>query len=200
MPAERRFLRDNAFLVAAVALPLIVVGFFLVASVVPRWLVPPPGYDLLLRASGPYDQSRPRVAVEFRVRDGRVEAVARPTSTTVYSQPAELFLFEHETLNVRRIPFDLPDLKEGDPPSTIPIAALAGRRVVAETKAPDGYELQTGSRGGSGIVGELFGMGRYDYQVVLVKGGRVVPVSLPGPYEYRYSVSAVGWVLEDGAR
>jgi len=191
-----RPLRDNAFLVAAVALPLIVVAFFLVATAIPRWLVPPPAHDLLLRASGPWDQGRPRVTVEFKVRDGQVEAIVRPAAPNSYPQPAELFLFEHETMNVRKIPFDLPDLKESDDPTTVVIDALAGRRVLPQTHAPDGYRLETLRRGGSGIVGDLFGMARYDSGLVLVNRGRTVPVSVPGPYAYHYSMVAVGWVVD----
>ena len=36
-----RFLRENAFLAAAVILPLIVVVLFVLASIVPRWVVTP---------------------------------------------------------------------------------------------------------------------------------------------------------------
>jgi hypothetical protein len=43
-----RFVRDNPFLAAAVALPLVVVLFFLLSAALPRWTVPP-RYDLLLR-------------------------------------------------------------------------------------------------------------------------------------------------------
>jgi hypothetical protein len=196
--AAGRTLRDNAFLVAAVALPLLVVAFFLVATAVPRWLVPPPAHDLLLRAYGPYDQGRPRVSVEFKVRDGRVEATFRPSPPQTYPQPAELFLFEHQTMNVRKIPFDMPDLKEGDDPRTVVIEALAGRQVLPQTHAPDGYRLDNRASGGSGLVGDLFGMGRYDHGIVLVNRGRVVPIAFPGPYAYRYGVEAIGWIADDG--
>jgi len=197
MGRSDRFLRDNAFLVAAVSLPLVVVGFFLLSSAVPRWLVPAPAYDLLLRGTGPYDQSRPRVAVDFRVRDGRVEATVRPIPANGYPQPAALFLFDHRTLNVREIPVDLPsDLAENDPPRTIVIDAFTGRQVVAQAKAPDGYGLETRNYRGTGLVGDLFGMGRYDQTVALVNKGRVVPIALPLPYEDHFPVSTVGWLVD----
>jgi hypothetical protein len=195
---ERRFLRDNAFLFAAIALPLLVVGFFALATVLPRWLVPPPAHDLLIRASGPYDQGRPRVTVEFKVRDGRVEAVVRPAPAMTYPQPPELFLFDHETLNVRKLPLDLPELHENDPPATLVVDALAGRRVVADTRAPDGYVVETRTRSGTGIVGELFGMNRYDSGLAVANRGRVVRVPMPNPYDSYYSATAVGWVLDEG--
>jgi hypothetical protein len=91
------FLRKNAFLVAAVSLPVVVVGFFLLSTAIPRWLVPPPAYDLLLRSGRPYEPSGPRIAVDFYVRDGRVEAVVRPVPANTYSQLPALWLFDHRS-------------------------------------------------------------------------------------------------------
>ena len=197
-PGSTRFLRDNVFLVAAVSLPVLVVGFFLLSSAIPRWRVPPPAYDLLIRA-GEYDQTTQGASIDLEVRDGAVQATARPVPTTLYVQRLTLWLFDHKTLKVRRIPVDLPDLKEGDAAKTFPVGALAGRRVVTTTNAPDGYELRTpGSQGGAGIVGELFGMRSHSQRVALVNRGRVVPIELPSPYEYYSPVVFVGWVLDEG--
>jgi hypothetical protein len=73
--AQGGFFRNNAFLAAAVALPVLVVGFFLLATAIPRWTVPPPTYDLVFRVGKPYDQPRPQVSVEFKVEDGRLQAI-----------------------------------------------------------------------------------------------------------------------------
>lgn len=200
MAGRGRFLRENTFLVAAALLPLVVVGFFLIAAAVPRWLVAPPAYDLLLRTSGSSDQTRPRVVVDFAVRDGRVEATVRGLPATAYPQVPALFLFDHQTMTVREVPFDLPvNLTELDPPVTVAVSALAGRRVLAQARAPDGYELATGRHRSTGLVGDLFGMGRSSWRVSLVNKGRVVEISLPA-HEYGYGVSAVGWVLDEGSR
>src|SRR6188474_2962219 len=59
----RRFVRQNAFLVAAVALPLVVIIFFLLAAAIPRWTVAPPAFDLVLRGTS-YEQPAPRVSLE----------------------------------------------------------------------------------------------------------------------------------------
>jgi hypothetical protein len=199
MRGSGRFLKENAFLVAAVSLPVVVVGFFLLASVIPRWVVAPPAYDLLLRAGGPYDQKYPRVAVDFRARNGRVEAIVRPLPPNVYPQPSALLLFDHQTMSVREISVDLPaNLAENDPPRTIVIDAFPGRQVLAQAKAPDGYELDIRSRRGPGIIGELFGMGRYDQRASLVNRGRVVPIALPSPYWSQPPAYAVGWLVGEG--
>jgi hypothetical protein len=195
--AVGRFVRQNAFLVAAVALPLLVVVFFLLAAAIPRWTVPRPAYDLVLRGTS-YDQPTPRVSVEFDVREGRVQATVRVAPANSYPSRATLFMFDHETMKVTRIQVDVPDMKDGDPPRTFVVPALEKRRVISTTTAPDGYELQMRSGGGSGIVGDLFGMGRYDRGASLVNRGRVVSLTLPPPFEYYSPVYALGWVDDDG--
>lgn len=198
-----RLLRDNAFLVAAVLLPVLVVGLFLVASAIPRWTVPAPSYDLVLRASGPYDPAGPRVGVEFNVRGDRVHATVRPLPANSYGQPAGLFLFDRATMEVRQVPFELPaDLQEDDMSRTVAVDALAGRHVVPGATAPDGYVLEVRSGRGPGIVGEVFGMGAGRQRAVLVKEGRVVPIELPPPYNLRSHPppSAVGWIVDEGSR
>ncbi|HSC26178.1 MAG TPA: hypothetical protein VLD67_02830 [Vicinamibacterales bacterium] len=193
-----RFLRDNAFLVAAAALPIVVVGFFLLVTAVPRWMVPPPAYDLLLRAST-YDQSGPRVAVELSVRHETLQATVRPLSANASPQRVTLWLFDHRTLDIRQVPLDLPEPIEGEPSRTVAVKALSGRRVLAQTRAPDGYEFQTRVRGSPGIVGELFGMRRYDHAVAIVNRGRIVPIEMPSSNGYQSPVF-VGWLAGEEGR
>jgi len=202
MADRGRFLRENAFLLAAVLLPLVVIGFFLVATAIPRWVVPAPAYDLLMRRAGAYDQTAPRVAVDFVVRDERVEARVRalPAAAGAYPEIPKLFLFDHKTMNVREVPVDLPAIaSEGDPVATVTISALAGRRVLAQTKAPDGYTLNTPSYSSPGLFGGLFGMGSHGEKISLVNKGRVIAITFPSP-QYGYSVSAVGWLTNEGSR
>jgi hypothetical protein len=200
--ATAAFLRKNAFLVAAVALPALVAALFLIASAIPQWTVPPPAYDLVLRVARPYDAARSRVTVEFAVRDGRVEATVRPAPDNAYVQSWALLLFDHETAAVQEIPLDeLPaSMADGVEARTIVLDVLAGRRVSAQPAAPDGYELRTGARGGTGLIGDVFGMGRYRQNTALVNRGRVVPLELPSPFQdpYQSAVHAIGWVLDEG--
>lgn len=190
-----RILRDNAFLIAAVALPAVVVALFLLASAVPRWTVADPAYDLLVRVGGPYDQTLPKVAVDFNVRDGRVEAVVRGLHVNGYPQLASLFVIDHHTLNVQPVTFELPrDLKEGDEPRIIAIELPRGQRVTPGSRMPDGYELDTRSGRGGGLVGDIFGMNRYQPDTVLVNKGRVIAITLPSPYRYQSPATALGWL------
>src|SRR4249920_2312039 len=80
------WLRDNLFLAAAVLLPVVVLSFFLLASAVPRWMVAPPAYDLVFRVSPQFNDGRPRLSVDYAVRDGRVEATVRPVAANGYPE------------------------------------------------------------------------------------------------------------------
>ena len=77
---------------------------------------------------------------------------------------------------------------------------LEGRRIVTTPAAPDGYRFETRSRRGPGILGDLFGMRRYDQGIVLVNRGRVVPLVPPAGHEYLSPVTALGWIVPEGAR
>jgi hypothetical protein len=118
----------------------------------------------------------------------------------MYPSRATLFLFDHRTMKASRIAVEVPDMKEGELPRTFVVPALAKLHVLATATAPDGYELKFRSSGGTGIVGDLFGMGHHDRNVSLVNRGRVVSVALPPPYEYYSPVAALGWVITDGQR
>ena len=200
MPQESgRFLRDNAFLVAAVALPVVIVGLFLLTTAIPRWTVPPPSFDLLLRTSE-YEHPGPIVYVDFVVRDARLHASIRKAEPNSYAPRAKLWLFDHATMSSREIAFDLPrELGPGESTRTVPIDALAARRVVTDPRAPDGYELQNRTQRGTGLLGDLFGMGRSGESVSLVNRGRVIPVKTSAPHSYQ-SPQFVGWLIDEGSR
>jgi hypothetical protein len=119
-------------------------------------------------------------------------------------QPPALFLVEHATMIAREIELDLPaSMPENDPPTTIVVGAFAGREVLAQPVAPDGYQLEERNQGGPGLVGEVFGMNRYDRRPAIVNRGRVVSITLPARYRFLSSVQAVGWAVpaqNDGQR
>ncbi|MEO7191910.1 MAG: hypothetical protein ABI051_12715 [Vicinamibacterales bacterium] len=185
--------RSSAFLAAAVALPVLVVLVFLVASAIPRWTTPPPTYDLLLRADGGYQPAAGQVIVTFRVRAGRLEADLQPATPNSYPPQPALFLFDHRTQDVREVRVDLPPhLEPGETARTVVLDALNGRRVLDGPAAPDGYAFDYRYRRGPGLVGDLFGMNRYDGRAAVVKGNRVVRLVIPA--ENRYAIEPIGWL------
>jgi hypothetical protein len=197
---SKSFLRENAFIVAAVVLPVLVAIFFLAASAVPRWTVPPPAYDLIVKVARPYDGSPSKVTVDFSVRNNRIEATLRPVPPNAYAMKWALLHVDHDTLAAREVPFEAPSaLNEGETERTAVVGAIEGTPVSAAATAPDGYALQTRTNSGPGLVGELFGMRSYRQSVALVGRGRTVVIELPAPYREPYqTVSALGWVVDPG--
>src|SRR5688500_20135951 len=161
--AVKKFLRENLVLVAAFGLPGAVAALFLVAMAIPKWTVLLPQHDLVMSIER-WDATPSEVFVTFAARGGRLEADLRPLVKPdnpavgiVYPQKWALLLFDHQAMEVRELPLDLPKSLSDGETRTVPIAALAGRRIVPGDDAPDGYRvssLNTGSSGG-GIVGEL---------------------------------------------
>jgi len=184
---------DNLFLIAAVALPAIVVSLFLVASAIPRWTVPPPRYDLLVRSDVASTPAAQQVVTTLRVRDGEVVAELQPAAPNTYPQRPVLLLFDHRTQTTSEVPLDVPSaLDPGETLRVVPVAALAGRRVVATTLSPDGYAFDMSHRHGPGLMGELFGAHRYDSNAAIAKDGRVIRIVTAQPYAY--SVQPVAWL------
>ena len=195
-----RFLRDNAFLVAAVSLPLVVVVVFLLLTAIPKWTVPSPQHDLLLYTTD-YDRQGARLAVELLVRDETLQATVRPVLADSYPPRVRLWRFDHRAQSTTEIPLDLPtDTGGGEPPRTHVVEALRGRRIVTATKAPDGYEFRTPTHRGPGLIGDVFGMRRYDQRAVIVKGAAGSSGSrsrrrISTPHRY----SSGGWRIERSA-
>lgn len=194
-----RFLRENAFLVAAIALPLVVVGFFLLATAIPRWTVPLPSHDLLF-TTGDHREPRRPVTLEVAVVDGRLEAIARPAAEHSHPPRLTLWRFDHQTLSVREIPITVPDLPAGEASRTLDVEALASHRILAESRAPDGYEVRRDDRSRPGFVGELFGMRRYNRDLSIERGGRVVRIEVPSRQDSWSSPTFLGWIVDGEAR
>lgn len=191
----QRWFRDNAFLVAAVALPLLVVGVFLLLTAIPKWTVAPPQYDLLVYTSD-YDRQGSRIAMDLSVRDGALQATVRPVLADTYPPRVRLWRFDHHTMSTTEIPVDLPAETPGDElPRTFAVDALRGRRIVTDSRASDGYEFRTPSNGGPGLIGDVFGMRRHDNRAVIVNRGRVVQIKIPAPNQYASPVF-LGWLSD----
>ena len=208
IPSVKKFLRENFVLVAAFALPGAVAALFLGAMAIPRWTVALPQHDLVMSIER-WDSTPSEVFVNFVVRDGRLEADLRPVTKPdnpavgiVYPQRWALLLFDHQAMQVREVPLDLPKTLAVGETRTVAIEALAGRRIVPGGDAPDGYRvssLNTGSSGG-GIVGDVFGMNRrYQRGVAVAKSGRTVQLQLPAPHRESYgTIHTIGWIADDG--
>jgi hypothetical protein len=191
-----RFVRDNAFIVAAVLLPAVVIVFFLLFTIVPQWMVPSPRYDLLVQTVQ-YDGNQRPMNVEVFVRDERLQVSLRPRGETMYPPKVRVWRVDHATLAASEITIPVPDEVPASASTTV-VDALRNERVITDVKAPDGYQVETATHRGAGLVGDLFGMRRYDQGLVITNRGRLISIKVPSENAYQ-APTFVGWMVPQGS-
>jgi hypothetical protein len=196
--AMRQFFRDNVLIVIGIALPLLVVAFFVIASRLPQAYVDPPQHDLLLLTQyGGYDARS--VRLEILVNAGRLQVRAHKSPANAqapYVGPSpRLFLWSHETRSAHEVALPLPnDLASlADGAEIPPPPELAGRQLSTELVSPDGYELRTNGYGGDGLFGLFFARTRP--RTLIAKGGAAQAIALPGEVPY-WGTQFLAWIVE----
>jgi len=194
----KNFLRKNLMIVVSVSLPLLVVIFFALASVLPGLYSTPPAHDLLLSLRGRDTSKTSKVKLNLIVREGRLKAVVSKAEKSNYDNNPRLFRFDHLSGNVSEVIIPLPEkISKFSKESEISIPELEGLKVSEALEAPDGYEFR-GRRGGAGIITELFGGRRSRTDVSISKNGAIVRVRLPTSDYWYNDVHFVGWIIERG--
>lgn len=200
------WLKRNLVLVSGIVLPVLLVAGFMVLQGAPRLLADPPGYDFLV-AGYSYDAGPVRAfEVSFEVREQRLVGRVAPLAEGaggVHRQPARLFRYSVADHSFSEITYELPaGLDELASAITFDIPKTAGLRVDTASRSPDGFLFEfAGYRGRGGLLGEMFGMGRYDSQHVLSRDGAQFEVPNPGGSRdyYGQELQFLGWVIgEDG--
>lgn len=194
----KTFLRKNLMIVVSVALPLLLILLFALASLLPRLYTDPPAYDLLLTFQGVSTARTAQVKIDLTVTNGRVKAVASRVHDTYSGNYPRLYRYSHVTGEVTELSIPTPeDLGEVSDGMVIPIPELEGLRVSDKLRAPDGYEFNSGRRGG-GFMTEMFGAARQRNDVRISKNGAVVRVRLPDSDYWYGGGRFLGWVLDGG--
>ena len=191
-----KHIRQNPMIAAGILLPLIIVVFFLLATAIPRWLVAPPEYDFVFTVPE-HNPSRRDVELTIDVVDNRLRARLFKKND-YYRGIARLYVFEHETQDVREISINIPgDLESFEDGAEIIVPEFADRSISTNREAPDGYELLGPGYGrGDNLMTALFG-GHRRYQLSIHKAGAVVEIPSTGDHRnYYYSATFLGWVTK----
>lgn len=192
----RTFLRDNLMIVVSIALPLLVVVFFALASVLPGLYSTPPAFDLLISLQDRSSAKTSPVKISLVVKDQKLTALVGKSDNPGYEYNPRLFRYDHLTGEVVEVGIPLPEnIAELTGGSEIPIPGFAELRISDALRAPDGYEFR-GRRRGGGIMTELFGGSRNRTDVTIAKNGAIIRVRLPSSDYWYNDVRLVGWVIE----
>jgi len=192
----KTFLRENMMIVVSIALPLLVVIFFALASVLPGLYSTPPAYDLLLTFQDRSNAKTPQVKISLVVKNERLRAIIVKSDNPGYGNNLRLFRYDHSTAEVVEISIPIPEnVAEFDEGAEIPITGFEELRISEKLRAPDGYEFR-GRRRGGGLMTEMFGGARNRTDVSIAKNGAIVRVRLPASDYWYNDVRFVGWVIE----
>jgi len=192
----KNFLRENLMIVVSIVLPLLVVLFFGLASVIPNLYSTPPAHDLLLSLQDRSTAKTSPVKIGLVVEEEKLKALVVKSDNPGYEQNPRLFRYDHLSGEVLEVSIPLPvnivDMNEG---FEIPIPGFAQLRISDALRAPDGYEFR-GRRRGGGFMTELFGGSRNRTDVSISKNGAIIRIDLPASDYWYNDVRLVGWVIE----
>lgn len=192
----KSFLRKNLMIVVSIALPLLVVIFFALASVLPGLYAMPPAYDLLLTHQGRALATESPVRISLTVKGERLSATVSRSTGSIYGNNPRIFRYDHVSGEIRGINIPLPEniseLPEG---AEIPVPELASLRISNTFRAPDGYEFR-GYRRGGGLMTELFGGNRYRHDITIAKDGAIIRLRLPATDYWYNEVHFLAWVID----
>ncbi|MFN0009788.1 MAG: hypothetical protein ACKVXR_17985 [Planctomycetota bacterium] len=191
------FLKRHGFLVAGVALPILVVVVFVLARTLPRLWVADPLYDLVYAVRPGYAATPRTVDADVSVVDGRLRVRWMKTENAIYQGPLQLFRLNPASESVVEIPLLEPD-DLADAPGTRDsfLEGFGSFRVDSSPRSPDGYEFDGSAGGGSGLLSELFVNRHRRAHSVIRKSGRVIVLPRTDDSMYGYStVQFVGWLV-----
>lgn len=209
------WIRQNPFVVAALALPLLVIGFFLAATAIPALLVDDPQHDLLFAVQH-HDSSGGEFTLRYKVVDGQLSGEAQLKPANHYSGYQRLYRFDASDQSVREISPKIPEATRGalrerhghnainnsdadarTKPNQVEefvVAELSSEQLSTNTIAPDGYVFDNQYRGRRGLFGELFGVGSGRYTLAISKQGRTVGLRTQIQQYYFGNATFLGWV------
>src|SRR5262245_4352595 len=175
--AFKAFVRQNVVLVVGLALPVLVMAAFMLASGLPQQIADPPRYSLVFSSAdySPAAQAFP-VAPKFIVRDGALHAqftrMPRQPGGYVNSGWKKLYLYDAATTKVRELPFGLPaDVESIEVMREDPVDSARDLVLDTTLQAPDGYELTFGTRMNGGFFNEFLWRSRDTYGARLARKG-----------------------------
>ena len=197
--ASKNFIKNNFVLIVGLALPVLLMFGFMIASNLPDVITDPPKYDLIFTVPDS-SSNNPPIALKLTVnKDGILMAQYTRSRKENYSYNPwkKLYIYEAKTQKVRELPLPYPaDMDKIVETREEAVEATKGLKLDTTSESPDGYALSYDGYSRSGLIGEIFIGGNYSSEPRLRKGGSSVKLTPNNNRTYFYygSVEFVGWV------
>lgn len=199
----KNFIKKNLVLVIGLSLPVLLIAFFFLATVLPKSLSVPPQYDMLFSinhydypACAECNDWKKDIRIDLVVRDGILKAhISKVDSKNQNYYATRLLSYDGKSESVREIQYDMAKLADSTDGAEITLDETRYMVIDTASKSPDGYIFEGQYYGGGGLVTELFG-GGYRNHGYRIKKGAVGYKLPPFQNEYYYNnLKFIGWVV-----
>ena len=194
----KNFIKENFVLVVGLALPVLLIVLFFVASVLPKAIAVPPQYKMLFIETR-YDMNQNQhypYDADFFVKDGVLKAHVWKVQEQNGINRKKIMAYDGKTQTVLEIPYDLSKISAVQNQADIVLDEFKNMKLDSSNKAPDGYEFEGSGYNSSGMVTDLFGGGYRSSTPRIVKNAIVfkIPNNSNNNY-YSNNIQFLGWVI-----
>jgi hypothetical protein len=203
--SDNSFIKQNLALILGLALPVLLMAVFMVATIIPKMVIAPPSYNVVFSVPRYNDGQPVAVNVGLHVnKDGILTATYTPLdrdNKRLYGEWYNLYLFNAKTKKVENLDFPIPDDAGAITHSvTRPVAATKGMILSTAATSPDGYSFISNRYGHRrDFMFGFFGVSHASRTTRLVKDGASIPLPVGGLARYPYSSgnsTFIGWVTD----
>ncbi len=190
----KNFVKENLVLVIGLALPVLLIVLFFVATVIPKSMGTPPQYEMLFTTTKYDYQNKPEYVIDFNVKNQQLMVNSKKNDEKNYNNATKILMaYDGKTETVREIKIDASKLTEGN---EVLLEETKNLSVDTAVISPDGYTLEGPNYGGNGLVGGLFGGGYRNTGYRLKKGGVGYKVPNMQPDYYYSQLQFIGWLAK----
>jgi hypothetical protein len=201
----KKFLRDNLAIVAAIALPLILVIVFALSTTVVSRIVADPRYDFLIATNyyGGANEAFYFDVVQNRLKISYAYPVTIKTGGYQNGNISRLWRVRVPAMTVEEISLVPPSRGRDDEDGRrvpVDVPGVSDLRLINTQPAPDGYIFQESWDEYDGnLMREMFSGsgGRNRHTSAIIKDGRALPVKSLGGNSYNYYMTRfIGWIVK----
>ena len=190
----KNFIKENLVLVIGLALPVLLIVLFFVATVIPKAYNTPPQYEMLFSVVNYNNQNRPDFDLSFSVKNQQLMVKPKKIEgKDNYNNTKKLMAYDGKTETMREIAIDHSKLSDG---AAMVLEETQAMTIDAATTSPDGYVLEDPNYNGNGLVGGLFGGGYRNQGYRLKKGSIGYKISNQQGNYYYDQMQFIGWVVK----
>jgi hypothetical protein len=190
----KNFIKENLVLVIGLALPVLLIVLFFVATVIPKMYSTPPQYEVLFSVQDYNYQNKLDYTIDFKVKNQQLMVKAKKTDgKDNYYNSKKLMAYDAKTEAMREITIDTSKFADD---AEILLEETKNMTVDTAMAAPDGYVMENQYYGNNGLIGGLFGGGGRNHGYRLKKGNVGYKINTPQNNYYYDQLHFIGWVVK----